>query len=299
MKKTPVRVLIADDEKALRKFLFDELSEEGFDVAETDNGIKAVELLEKNDYDLLLLDLNMPGINGMEVLKKIRMLDIPTEVIILTGHGTIQTAVEAMRMGAYHYLTKPFNTIELKAVIEKAYEKKMLMSENVILRTQIKRQSESQKIITRSPLMLDVLETVKRVAMSDLSVIICGESGAGKELIARAIHDESERAKKTFIPINCGAIPENMLESELFGHEKGAFTGAHTRKLGLLEIANYGTLFFDEIGEMPLQLQTKLLRVLETSSFFRVGGTTNVIAHQTKIMEFFGLIFLYPNQRNR
>ena len=225
---------------------------------------------------MLLLDLNMPGLNGMEALKRIKAQEIPVEVIILTGHGTVPTAVEAMRLGAYHYITKPFNTDELKAVIEKAYEKKRLLSENVVLKTQMKRQFETGKIVTKSKLMLEMLETVKKVAVSNLSVLINGESGVGKEIIAKTIHNASERIEKPFTPINCGAIPENMLESELFGHEKGAFTGAYIKKLGLLEIANNGTLFLDEIGEMPLQLQTKLLRVIETGKFFRVGGTREV-----------------------
>ena len=276
MKDSLIRVLVADDDKNLKKVIMSELSDGRFDVHETDSGIKAMEFLEKEEYDVLLLDLNMPGLGGMDVLKKIKTLEIPTEVIILTGHATVSTAVEAMKLGAYDYLTKPFKIEELKAIIEKAHEKKRLLSENLFLKTQIKRQSETQKIITKSPIMLEIMETVKKVAMSDFPVIIYGESGAGKELVARAIHDSSEMAEGPFIPINCGAIPENMLESELFGHEKGAFTGAYAKKLGLLEIANNGTLFLDEIGELPHQLQIKLLRVIETGSFFRVGGVKEI-----------------------
>jgi two-component system response regulator AtoC len=271
-----IRILIADDEKNLRTVLAKELSDEGYEVRETDNGSAATELLEKEEYDVLLLDQNMPGMDGMEVLKKIKSLELPTEVIILTGHGTVSTAVQAMKLGAYDYLTKPFKTEELKAIVEKAYEKKKLLSENLRLKTQIKRQSETQGIVTESHLMLEILETVKKVAVSDFPIVIYGESGVGKELVARAIHDASLRADGPFIPINCGAIPETMIESELFGHEKGAFTGAHERKLGLLEIAGNGTLFLDEIGELPLQLQVKLLRVIETSRFFRVGGVKEV-----------------------
>jgi DNA-binding NtrC family response regulator len=274
--KKMIRILIADDDKNLRKILMDGLSDAGFDTSETDSGIKAVELLEKEEYDILLLDLNMPGLSGIDVLKNIKALDIPTEAIILTGHGTVSNAVEAMKHGAYDFLTKPFKMEELKAVIEKAYEKKKLLSENLLLRTQIKRQSGAEKIITKSSLMLDILETVKKVALSDFSVLIYGESGVGKELIARAIHDASERAEKSFVPINCGAIPENILESELFGYEKGAFTGAYARKLGLFEIANNGTVFLDEIGELPPQLQVKFLRVIEKSIFYRVGGTKEI-----------------------
>lgn len=271
-----MKILISDDDKNVRKVLMNELSEEGFSVDDTESGIKTMELLEKEEYDVLLLDLNMPGLGGMEVLKKIKNLEIPTEVIILTGHGTVSNAVEAMKLGAYDFLTKPFNLEELKAVIEKAYEKKILLSENIILKTQIKRQSEAEKIITKSPLMLDILETVKKVALSDFPVLVYGESGVGKELIARAIHEASKREEKSFVTINCGAIPENILESELFGYEKGAFTGAYTRKLGLFEIANNGTVFLDEIGELPTQLQVKFLRVLETGVFYRVGGTKEI-----------------------
>jgi two-component system response regulator AtoC len=270
--KAVVKVLIADDDKNLRKVLVNELSDEGFDVDETDNGMKTIDLLEKNEYDVLLLDLNMPGLNGMEVLDKIKDAEIPTEVVILTAYATVSTAVEAMKLGAYDYLTKPFQIEELIAVINKAYEKKKLLSENLLLKSQIKRQSVANKIITKNQHMLEILETVKKVAVSDLPVLIYGESGVGKELVAKAIHDASKRIDMPFIPINCGAIPETMLESELFGHEKGAFTGAYAKKLGLLEIANNGTLFLDEIGELTPQLQGKLLRVIETGSFFRVGG---------------------------
>ncbi len=271
-----IRILIADDEKNLRTVLAKELSEEGYDVRETDTGSNAAALLEKDEYDVLLLDQNMPGMDGMEVLKKIKSQELPIEVIILTGHGTVSTAVQAMKLGAYDYLTKPFKTEELKAIVEKAYEKKKILSENLFLKTQIKRQSETQGIVTESHLMREILETVKKVAVSDFPIVIYGESGTGKELVARAIHDASPRTDGPFIPLNCGAIPGTMIESELFGHEKGAFTGAHERKLGLLEIAGNGTLFLDEIGELPLSLQVKLLRVIETSRFFRVGGVKEV-----------------------
>jgi two-component system NtrC family response regulator/two-component system response regulator AtoC len=271
-----MKVLIADDDKNLRKVLLNELSEERFEVSGVENGFKAVELLEKFEFDISVLDLNMPGLGGMEVLKKVRASEIPVEIIILTGYATIATAIEAMKLGAYDYLTKPFKTGELVAVIEKAYEKKRLAHENRLLRFQVRRQSEAQKIITRSPLLLGIMENLKKFALSELPVLIVGESGVGKELIAKAIHRNSKRADGPFIPINCGAIHENMLESELFGHEKGAFTSAHAKKPGLLEVADHGTLFLDEIGELNPQLQTKLLRVIETGSFFRVGGTNEV-----------------------
>lgn len=271
-----MKILIADDDRNLRKILMNELSEEGYLVDESDSGFKTIDLLEDNDYDIVILDLNMPSLGGMEVLKKIRTLELSTEVIILTGNATVSTAVEAMKLGAYDYLTKPFKLEELKAVIEKAYEKKKLLGENLLLKTQLKMQSEQKNIITNSNLMIEILESVKKIAKSDFPVLICGESGVGKELIAKAIHDASAFSEGPFIPINCGAIPETMLESELFGHEKGAFTGAHVKKLGLIEIANNGTLFLDEIGELASQLQVKLLRVIETGSFLRVGGVKEI-----------------------
>ena len=271
-----IKILIAEDEKNLRKVLVMELSTEGYEVVEADDGRKALDMLQKDDYDVVLLDMNMPVLGGIEVLKKMRSLEIPTEVIILTGNMTLTTAVEAMKLGAYDYLTKPFNLNELSLVIEKAYEKKKLRRENLLLKTQIRRQSENNQVVAKSQIMQELMETVKKVAISDFPVLIIGESGAGKELIARSIYKESARADGPFVAINCGAIPDNMIESELFGYEKGAFTGAHARKLGLLEIANNGTLFLDEIGDMPLALQVKLLRVIETGSFFRLGSTRDL-----------------------
>lgn len=271
-----MKILVADDDKNLRKVLTNELSFAGFEVSEAENGMKAMDLLERNEYDVLLLDLNMPGRSGLDVLKGLKSLDIPTEVIILTAHATLPVAIDAMKLGAYDFLTKPFQIEELTAVVEKAYEKKNLLSENLILKSQIKRQSEAKRIITKSPVMFELLERVKKFAGADLPILITGESGVGKELIARAIHASSQRVDGPFIPINCSAIPDTMLESELFGHEKGAFTGAHAKKLGLIEVAGHGTLFMDEIGEMNQQLQGKLLRAIETGSFFRVGGTKEI-----------------------
>ncbi len=271
-----MKILIADDDRNLRKVLFSELSEAGFKVSESENGIKAKDLLEKEEYDVLLLDLNMPGMSGMEVLQHVKDAEISTEVIVFTGNATVSTAVDAMKMGAYDYITKPFQIHKLITVIEKAYERKNLRNENLALKSQIRRQSKTAEIVTQSPLMFEILENIKKFAVSDLPVLVCGESGVGKELVARAVHDASGRRDAPFLPLNCGAIPETMLESELFGHEKGAFTGAHARKAGLLEIANHGTLFLDEISELNLQLQGKLLRAIETGSFFRVGGTNEV-----------------------
>jgi DNA-binding NtrC family response regulator len=272
MENFPVKILIADDEKNVRNFICSELSAGGAEVNEAENGPRALELLEKKEYDVLLLDLNMPGLGGIDVLKMMKSLDILTEVIILTANATISTAVEAMKLGAYDYLTKPFRLQDLSPIIEKACEKKKLCSENILLRTQLKRQTEGRQLITKSQLMLDLLATVKQVATTDYPVLITGETGTGKEHIARIMHRESLRAELPFVAINCGALPESMIESELFGYEKGAFTGAHARKPGLLEVAHTGTLFLDEIGDMPAPLQVKLLRVIESGSFFRLGG---------------------------
>jgi DNA-binding NtrC family response regulator len=271
-----IRVLIADDDKNLRKVLVNTLSDFGFEVSHTDSGTRAMEMLTQDEYDVLLLDLNMPRLSGMDVLKRMKASDIPTEVIILTANGTVSTAVEAMKLGAHDYIAKPFKTEELKVVVEKAYEKKKIVEENHLLRTQIKRQCASPAILTASPLMNDILKILNRFAASEFPVLVHGESGVGKELVARAIHDASPHADGPFIPVNCGAIPETVIESELFGHEAGAFTGAHAKKPGLLEIANNGTLFLDEVGELPQRLQVKFLRAIETGRFFRVGGTREV-----------------------
>jgi DNA-binding NtrC family response regulator len=271
-----MKLLVADDEPNLRKILLSELTEEGDQVSGADNGVRAIELCERDEYDVVILDLNMPGLGGIDVLRKLRAFEIPPEVIILTGNATIPTAVEAMKLGAYDYVTKPAALAELKALIAKAYEKRKLLRENIALRTQIQKQSAVQRIVTESALMRELLDNVGKMALSDLPVLIYGESGVGKELVAWTLHKTSRRAGGPFIPVNCGAIPENTMESELFGHEKGSFTGAYARKPGLLEIASSGTLFFDEIGEMPLRLQVKLLRVIDSRSFFRVGGVKEV-----------------------
>ncbi|MBI5076454.1 MAG: sigma-54-dependent Fis family transcriptional regulator [Nitrospirae bacterium] len=267
-----MNILIADDNQNLRNLIASELREDGYSVAVAADGAAALELIDKNDFDVLLLDLSMPLLGGMEVLKKVKALKIPGEVIVLTGNGTVSIAVEAMKLGAYDFLTKPFEMSELRATVEKAGEKNRILSENLMLRTQLRRQAETKKFISRNPLMIEILESVKKIAMTDFPVLVSGESGTGKELIARAVHDSSPRYEGPFIPINCGAIPENMIESELFGHEKGAFTGALNKKPGLLEMAEGGTIFLDEIGELDLNLQTRLLRVIETGNFFRVGG---------------------------
>jgi DNA-binding NtrC family response regulator len=273
MEKLPIRILIADDEKNIRELLRDELAIMMTNVVAVNSGPAALVELERSDYDILLLDLAMPEMDGIDVLKKLKLLDSSTEIIILTAHATIQNAIEAMKLGAYDYLLKPFKIAELLPVIEKAFEKKKLRSENLLLKTQVKKQSEVSPLVVESPVMRDVIERSKKIAQSDFPVLITGESGTGKELIARIIHNASSAADRSYVVINCGALPETMIESELFGYEKGAFTGAQAKKPGLLEIAQDGTLFLDEIGDMPLPLQVKLLRVIETGNFYRLGGT--------------------------
>jgi DNA-binding NtrC family response regulator len=269
----PAKVLIADDEKNIRELLRDELSAMVASVAAVESGSLALKELEQNEYDVLLLDLTMPGMDGIAVLKNLKTVDLPTEVIILTANATVQTAVEAMKLGAYDYLMKPFRIGELLPVIEKAFEKKNLRTENLLLKAQVRKQSQVHELIAVSPAMQSAVARARKVAPSDLPVLITGESGTGKELIARFIHNASARAERSYVAINCGALPENMIESELFGYEKGAFTGAQGRKPGLFEIASQGTLFLDEIGDMPLPLQVKLLRAIETGAFYRLGGT--------------------------
>jgi DNA-binding NtrC family response regulator len=254
------------------------MSRQGHEVETAADGEAAWELLEAQDFDVLLCDINMPRLDGMGLLRRTReRCQNPPEVIMLTGQATVESAIEAMKLGAYDYLTKPYRIGELSALVTAAAEKQQLKVDNQRLRAQIARTSvELPDIVAESPQMKEALRLVQRVAPSDTSVLITGESGVGKELIAQAIHRLSKRADKPFIDLNCAALQDTLLESELFGHEAGAFSGARTRKLGLFEIADGGSLFLDEVMEMPMQLQSKLLRALETRSFFRVGGVKKV-----------------------
>jgi DNA-binding NtrC family response regulator len=273
------KLLVVDDEKNLRMVVQKELSRQGHEVEEAADGESAWETLEAHDFDVLLCDVNMPRLDGMGLLRRLReKSQNPPEVIMLTGQATVETAIEAMKLGAYDYLTKPYRIAELAALVTQAAEKQQLKIDNQRLRAQLERTTPSAmpEIVSESPQMKEVLRLVQRVAPSDTSVLITGESGAGKELIAQAIHRLSPRADRPFIDLNCAALQDTLLESELFGHEAGAFSGARARKLGLFELADGGTLFLDEIMEMPMQLQSKLLRALETRSFFRVGGVKKV-----------------------
>jgi DNA-binding NtrC family response regulator len=273
------KLLVVDDEKNLRLVVQKELSRQGHEVETAADGEEAWEALECRDFDVLLCDINMPRLDGIGLLRRLReKCQTPPEVIMLTGQATVETAIEAMKLGAYDYLTKPYRLNELAALVKQADEKQQLKLDNQRLRAQIERTTSKNmpEIVAESPQMKEVLRLVRRVAPSDTSVLITGESGVGKELIAQAIHRLSPRSEKTFIDLNCAALQDSLLESELFGHEAGAFSGARARKLGLFELAHGGTLFLDEIMEMPSQLQSKLLRALETRSFFRVGGVKKV-----------------------
>jgi DNA-binding NtrC family response regulator len=268
-----IRVLVADDEKNLRELIVRELGRKGHDVEGVGDGEAALARLAEVEFDVVVLDMKMPKREGIEVLRALATLPEPPQVIVMTGFQDVSTAVEAMKLGAYDYLTKPTKIEELDILVRKAAEKGQLLRDNVALRAHAPGAEPFNGILTNSPRMQEVLRIIERVAPTDSTVLVLGESGTGKELVARAIHERSARAERPFVPIHCGALPREVLESELFGHEKGAFTGAITAKPGLIELADGGTLFLDEIGEMEPDSQVKLLRMLETSSFFRVGGT--------------------------
>jgi DNA-binding NtrC family response regulator len=271
-----IRVLIAEDEPHLGTLLENYLTGRGFQVTSRRDGRAALDAMKAEAYDVALLDIVMPELDGLEVLRQVREEPSPPEVIIITGNGTIETAISAMKLGAYDYLSKPYRMAEIDVLVRRAWEKRQLARENVLLQKRLSRFDGVPEIITRYAPMQAVLNLVERVAKSDSTVLISGESGTGKELVAGALHRLSYRANGPLVDINCAAIAENLLESELFGHEKGAFTGALSRKLGLFELAAGGTIFMDEIGELDPRLQGKLLRALELGTFFRVGGTQKV-----------------------
>jgi DNA-binding NtrC family response regulator len=270
------RILVAEDEANLRMVLQKELERHGYRVQVAPDGEAALRRLEESNVDVLLCDINMPRMDGMELLRRVHERPNPPEVIMLTGQATVETAVEAMKLGAYDYLTKPYSIVELDVRVRQAAEKRQLRVDNQRLREQLARQTALPEIVSVSDAMKEAVRLVSRVAPSDTSVLITGESGTGKELIAQAIHRLSTRAQGSFIDLNCAAFQESLLESELFGYEAGAFSGAKSRKLGLVELADGGSLFLDEVTELPAQLQAKLLRAIETRTFFRVGGVRKV-----------------------
>ncbi|CEG29254.1 sigma-54-dependent transcriptional regulator [Bacillus sp. B-jedd] len=264
------RLLVVDDEDDLTELLVMRLNRHGYSTDSAVSAEEALPLLNKYYYDVVIYDIRLPGMDGIELLKRTKMIQPETEVLMLTGHGTVETAIEAMKNGAFDYLAKPYNLSELEITIQKALENKLLKDKNDSMKTIIRQQNDFQ-IIGQNLKFRELLELTERISDNDLPVLIEGESGTGKELFAKALHYWSSRAEEPFVAVNSGAIPEQLLESELFGHVRGAFTGAVQDKKGLVEAANGGTLFLDELGEMPLMLQVKLLRFLETGEFRKVG----------------------------
>jgi two-component system response regulator PilR (NtrC family) len=265
------RILVVDDEKSMREFLAIMLRQEGHEVALAEGGEAALDILRREPVDLVLTDMRMPRTDGLAVLKATKEVSPDTVVIVITAFASTETAVEAMKLGAYDYITKPFKLDEIKLIVANALERKRLRDENLYLKRQLETHRRSQTIIGKSPKLLDVLDTVRKIADSHSTVMITGESGTGKELVARAIHDQSYRRDKPFVSVNCGAIPDTLIESEFFGHVKGAFTGAVANKVGLFSAADGGSLFLDEITEIPQTLQVKLLRAIQEREIRRVG----------------------------
>lgn len=266
-------ILVVEDGHSQREILRDFLRDEGHDVSEAESGEKALKQLRENYFDLLLIDYKMPGMDGMELLKGVKRINPEVDVIMMTAYGTIEIAVQAMKAGAVDYVTKPIELDELLILIDRISERRTLLKENEILRDELGRKGvTADDIIFRSPIMSEVINLAGRVATSKATVLIQGESGTGKELVARLIHALSPRSEKPMTVVNCAALPESLLESELFGHEKGAFTGAVQRRIGRFEEAGGGSLFLDEIGELPQPVQVKLLRFLQEREFQRLGG---------------------------
>jgi len=267
------KLLIVDDERVALRNLEHVMKKEGYEVVGTQSGPNALKVLEEQPFDVVLTDLRMEKVDGMEILKRCRELYPITEVIMITGFATLESGVEAMKQGAFYYIAKPFKLDEVRKVVKEAVEKVSLKKENKQLREQLDHYQGRVKIITQDPNMQRLLDTARQIAPTDCNVLISGESGTGKELLARYIHVSSKRVEGPFFAINCGAFTEELLSNELFGHEKGAFTGANTLKKGLIEMATGGTLFLDEITEMPAPMQVKLLRVIQEREIMRVGGT--------------------------
>jgi DNA-binding NtrC family response regulator len=270
------KILVVDDEPGAVEILVDLLGQENYVVTTAQDGEEALAFIRESSYDLVLTDLNMPKLNGLELLTKIQQMNSETMSLVLTGCGTIDNAVAAMKAGAYDYITKPFNVDEMLLTVKRALEYRTLKKENKNLKQLVDREYNFKNFVGDSEEMQQVFSFIRKVTDTDTTVLIQGESGTGKELVARAIHFNSHRADAPLIPINCAAIPRDLLESELFGHVKGAFTGATTSRAGRFEMADGGTLFLDEIAEMPPELQVKILRVLQEQQFERVGGTKTI-----------------------
>jgi DNA-binding NtrC family response regulator len=274
--KEQINILLIDDEEPVREAMSLLLKSAGYRINSCGSGKSAFQLLANEQFDIVITDLFLPDVNGIDILKKVKELSPVIEVILITGHASAETAVRAMKEGAFDYITKPLNFEELRVIIEKVIEKQRLLSENVYLKKQLRDKYEFSNIIGSSPAMQKVFSRITKIIKTDSTVLILGESGTGKELIAKAIHSNGPRRDKPFIAVHCGAIPENLLESELFGHTKGSFTGAIRDKMGKFEAANHGTIFLDEIATLPMHLQIKLLRVLQEQEVERIGSNKPV-----------------------
>lgn len=270
------RILIVEDEELARDNLRYILSKEQYEIEAVGSVSEALESLQRNEYDLVLTDLRMEKVDGMEVLARTKAHRPATEVIMITGYATVDSAIEAMKLGAFHYIAKPYKIEEVRALVRQALEKKRLRDELDELRKDLEARDGLESIVGKSGAIQELMETVRQIAPTDCNVLIVGETGTGKELVARAIHRLSKRSKANFLAINCGAFTEELLANELFGHEKEAFTGAHTAKQGLFEAAQGGTIFLDEIGDMPPAMQVRLLRVIQDRAVMRLGGTVSI-----------------------
>jgi two-component system response regulator PilR (NtrC family) len=277
MNRSQARLLIVDDERSMRELLEFMLSKEGYQIQLAENGTKAIACVQEQDFDLILCDIRLGDITGLEVLRAAKKQRPQTVVIMISAYATTETAVEAMNDGAFDYVPKPFDNDELKQTIANALDRKTLDAERQVIESELRQTVHFGKIVGNSPRMLHIYQMIRQVAQTRTNVLITGESGTGKELIAKAIHENSDRADQPFIPINCGGIPENLVESEFFGHKKGSFTGATQDKKGLLEAANKGTVFLDEVGELSIPMQVKLLRAVQERVFRAVGGTQDIV----------------------
>ena len=281
--KNKIKLLFVDDDKTFSKVMKKELTRMGYSVVCADCGEKAIDTFKKRNFEVIILDIKMPGIGGLNTLKGVKEIDPEVEVIMLTGRATIESAVESMKIGAYDYITKPCRLSELDILLKKAYEKRQISKENISLKRLVTSKELDKVMISQSDKMKPVFSLIDKVAVTDSTVLIQGESGTGKELVARDIHQKSKRNQYPFVAVNCAALHDTLLESELFGHVKGAFTGAHEARQGLFEVADKGTLFLDELGELPTNIQAKLLRVLESGEIRRLGDS-KVIFVDTRII---------------
>jgi two-component system response regulator AtoC len=272
----PKRVLVVDDEENFRHILSVILKKEKYEVDTASNGNEALQKISSDPFDQVLCDIRMPGMDGLDFLKEVQKIEAGANVIMMSAYGTLDTAIEAMKQGAYDYISKPFKPDEVILTLRKAEERERLRKEIELLRKEVKKEYSFDNIVSKNEAMRRIFEVIQKVAQYKSTVLITGESGTGKEVVARTLHHQSDRSQRPFIPVNCGAIPENLLESELFGHSKGAFTDAIRTKKGLFEEADGGSLFLDEIGELPAQLQVKLLRVLQDGEIRRVGESKSI-----------------------